>query len=62
MRGTYEVGFWICGVIAVGLAVLGLILRKPNEYFDGPRLRPLAIGMMVFLALAIALGFLMAVS
>jgi hypothetical protein len=58
MDGLQEIGFWACLTIAMGLAVVALLLKKPGEYINGPRLLPLFVVMSVFLALSIALALL----
>ncbi len=60
MRNVYEIGFWVCLAIGMGLAVWALVRRKPGEYLDDPKHRPLLIATMAFVILGIVLAFLMA--
>lgn len=60
MRIVYEIGFYTCLAIGMALAVLALVRRKPGEYLDDPKHRPLTITMMAFVVLSIVLAFMMA--
>lgn len=60
MRETYEIVFYSCVAVSMVLLVVGLVRRKPGEYLDNRKYRPLIITAVVFLVLGIASAFLTA--